>query len=105
MEFDTITIVLIIVGVLTWLIVILGIARFAKFYIDFTKISKDLNNNLIDNTNVLRKINSASLEMLFEQRHACKLTAQLLEQFNGAEIIDEIIPAREVPDAETTEGE
>lgn len=95
MEFSTITVVLIIVGILTWLIVILGIARFSKFYTDFIKMSKDLNNNLTNTTNVLKKINSADLEILFEQRRACKLMAQLLEQFDGAEIVDESVPILE----------
>lgn len=91
MEFNSTSIVLIIVGILTWLIVILGIAKFAKFYIDFAKMAKDINNNFTNTANVLRKINNANLEMLFEQRRTSKLMNQLLSQFQGAEIVEEII--------------
>ncbi|MDD2478591.1 MAG: hypothetical protein PHS31_01715 [Victivallaceae bacterium] len=103
MEFSTVSVVLMIVGALTWLIVILGIARFSKFYISFSKMSKDLSNDLNNNTNVLKKINSANLEMLFEQRRNCRLMEQLLEQFDGAEIIDEVITTVEEPNNEATQ--
>lgn len=92
-------IILIIGGIFTWIIVILGIARFAKFYHDFKKMQKKLESELEGVSTVLKKINSASLENLFEQRNGNKLMAEFLKKFADVEVevVEEPIPPEELP--------
>ncbi len=96
MEFN---ITLIIGGVFTWIIVILGIARFAKFYVDFKKMEKKMDANMENLATILKKINSASLETLFEQRQNNKLMAEFVKKFADVEVevVEEPIPPEEAP--------
>lgn len=97
MNLDFYSIALIIGGILTCVIILLGVAKFARFYIDFRKMHKELNSELNNISTTLKKINSVCLENLFEQRQNNKTMAAFLHKFADieVEVVEEPIPPEE----------
>lgn len=94
MNLDFYSIALIIGGILTCVIILLGVAKFARFYVDFLKLHKELTAELNNISTVLKKINSAALENLFEQRQNTKVITAFLQKFSDVEVevVEEPIP-------------
>ncbi len=98
MEFDFYSIALIFGGILVCVIILLGVAKFARFYLDFKKMQRELNAELSNISTILKKINGASLENLFEQRQGNKAMIEFLQKFAGieVEVVEEPIPPEEL---------
>lgn len=83
MVWDSFTITLTVVGVLTWLVFVLGMGKFSKFYGKFVRFSKDQDTNLTGLGSVIKKMQNTLSEMVTEQRRANKLMLELIELNRG----------------------
>jgi hypothetical protein len=73
-------VIALIIGIsLTWLIVILALAKFSKLCLQFSKFTKNTQDNLLDMGANIHKMQLASREMLIEKRRNNKLVAELIE--------------------------
>jgi hypothetical protein len=72
-------ITLIVVGVLTWLVFILGVAKFSKFCLQFIVYRKDLDINLTGMGSSVKKLQNSISEMILEQRRTNKLMLELID--------------------------
>jgi len=79
MDINTYNITLIVVGVLTWLVFILGVAKFSKFYLQFTVYRKELDTNLTGMGSSMKKLQNSISEMILEQRRTNKLMLELID--------------------------
>jgi hypothetical protein len=79
MDINTYNITLIVVGVLTWLVFILGVARFSKFYLQFIAYRKELDTNLTGMGSGIKKLQNSISEMILEQRRTNKLMLELID--------------------------
>jgi len=78
-------ITLIVVGVLTWLVFILGVAKFSKFCLQFVVYRKDLDINLTGMGSSVKKLQNSISEMILEQRRTNKLMLELIENNKPAD--------------------
>lgn len=79
MDFTVNNITLIVVGSLTWLVFILGVAKFSKFYLQFTVYRKELDTNLTGMGSSMKKLQNSISEMILEQRRTNKLMLELID--------------------------
>lgn len=79
MEFTANNITLIVVGSLTWLVFILGVAKFSKFYLLFTLYRRELDTNLTGMGSSMKKLQNSISEMILEQRRTNKLMLELID--------------------------
>ncbi|MEI8244555.1 MAG: hypothetical protein WCI51_01925 [Lentisphaerota bacterium] len=79
MEFTANNITLIVVGALTWLVFILGVAKFSKFYLLFTLYRRELDTNLTGMGSSMKKLQNSISEMILEQRRTNKLMLELID--------------------------
>ncbi len=86
-ELNTYYITLIVVGVLTWLVFILGVAKFSKYYVQFIVFRKDLDINLTGLGSSVKKLQNSISEMILEQRRTNKLMLELID--NSKPDVDE----------------
>jgi hypothetical protein len=85
MDINTYNVTLIVVGLLTWLVFILGVAKFSKFYLQFIVYRRELDTNLTGMGSGVKKLQNAIAEMILEQRRTNKLMLELIE--NGKAVI------------------
>ena len=78
-DLNTYYITLIVVGVLTWLVFILGVAKFSKYYVQFVVFRKDLDINLTGLGSSVKKLQNSISEMILEQRRTNKLMLELID--------------------------
>jgi hypothetical protein len=98
MNWDSITITLATVGVLTWLVFVLGICKFSKFYVHFIRFSKDQDTNMTGMGSAMKKMQNTLAEMVTEQRRSNNLVLELIDINRGVppvEIVDPEAPAAE----------
>ncbi|MCP3968702.1 MAG: hypothetical protein GY750_10010 [Lentisphaerae bacterium] len=67
MSIDAYYITLIAGGALTWLIFVLAIARFSKFYAQFIVFRRDLDTNITGMGTNIRKIQNTFQELVIDQ--------------------------------------
>ncbi|MDD3885982.1 MAG: hypothetical protein PHI35_03845 [Victivallaceae bacterium] len=95
-----------IVAVLTWVIVMLGVARLARFYADFKSFRRDLDAHLFGVEAQLKKLQSTFNESLVEQRKAVRTLNEQLALQQAAmtgeyDIVEEpVLPTPETPSPE-----
>ena len=80
MEFTTTNITLIVVGSLTWLVFVLGMAKFSKYYLQFTGYRRELDTNLTGMGSSMKKLQNSIAEMILEQRRTNKLLLELIDK-------------------------
>jgi uncharacterized membrane protein affecting hemolysin expression len=97
MNLDFYSLALIVGGILTCVVILLGVARFSRFYVDFKRMHREMTSELNNISTILKKINSANLENLFEQRQNNKAMAAFLQKFADieVEVVEEPIPQEE----------
>jgi hypothetical protein len=72
-------ITLIVVGSLTWLVFVLGMAKLSKFYIQFTVFRRDMDTNLTGMGTNIKKMQNSISELIIEQRRTNKLMLELID--------------------------
>lgn len=80
MEFSTTNITLIVVGSLTWLVFVLGMAKFSKYYLQFTGYRREIDTNLTGMGSGMKKLQNSISEMILEQRRTNKLLLELIDK-------------------------
>jgi hypothetical protein len=85
MEFTTTNITLIVVGSLTWLVFVLGMAKFSKYYLQFVGYRKELDTNLTGMGSGMKKLQNSIAEMILEQRRTNKLLLELIDKDKAVE--------------------
>lgn len=80
MEFSTTNITLMVVGGLTWLVFVLGMAKFSKYYLQFTGYRRELDTNLTGMGSSMKKLQNSISEMILEQRRTNKLLLELIDK-------------------------
>jgi len=78
-DLNTYYITLIVVGGLTWLVFILGVAKFSKYCVQFIVFRKDLDVNLTGLGSSVKKLQNSISEMILEQRRTNKLMLELID--------------------------
>ncbi|QSH40084.1 hypothetical protein P0136_01530 [Lentisphaerota bacterium ZTH] len=80
MSTDAYYITLIIGGALTWLIFVLALAKFSKFYAQFIVFRRDMDINITGMGTNIRKIQNTFQELAIEQRRTNKLLVELIDE-------------------------
>ncbi|WP_294433361.1 hypothetical protein [uncultured Victivallis sp.] len=76
-QFPTVT--LWIVAVLTWIVVMMGVAQLSRFYTKFREARRELDANLLGMAGQLKKMQTTLTELLVEQRRLTRLQVELLD--------------------------
>ena len=84
MEFNTTNITLMAVGSLTWLVFLLGMAKFSKYYLQFTGYRREIETNLTGMGSGMKKLQNSISEMILEQRRTNKLLLELIDKDKAA---------------------
>lgn len=79
MDMNAYYITLICVGVLTWLVFVLSMAKISKFYLQFLTFKRDMDTNLTGIGANLKKYQNSFSELTIEQRRTNKLLVELID--------------------------